>query len=183
MTYALPGGLQPSRRSYLLSLRGFSLRTCPGSSRAVVSRSVAQSARDHRSGGSPSRPRRAGVGPAGTARPAGAPTTMTCRLLHLRLRGRRSRAWPAGFGVIAGLRGGAESGAVVLTEGVLFAFAEARVRVDVRGVLDLVLGHGQHDQLLAVEPGTANRRDALPAPEQAELRADPRFPARRRATG
>src|SRR6185437_12451856 len=92
---------------------------------------------------------------------------------HLRLRGRRSRAWLAGSSVIAGMHGGAESGAVVLAEGVLFAFADARVRVDVRGVLDLVLGHGQHDQLLAVEPGTADRREALPGPEQTGLHEDP----------
>src|SRR6266516_1835883 len=72
----------------------------------------------------------------------------------------------------AGPLGGAEIAAVVLAEGVLLAFADLRVRVDVRGVFDLVLGHGQHDQL-AVEPGPVDRREALPGAEQAGLHKDP----------
>jgi len=73
----------------------------------------------------------------------------------------------------AGLPGGAELGAVVLTEGVLLAFADARIRIDVRSVLDLLLGHGQHNQLVAVETGFADRREALPGPEKAGLYKDP----------
>ena len=65
------------------------------------------------------------------------------------------------------LRGlGAEIAAVVLAESVLLAFADLRVRVDVRGVFDLVLRHGQHDQL-AVEPVPLDRREALPGAQQA----------------
>ena len=47
--------------------------------------------------------------------------------------------------VTAAPRGGAETAAVVLAEGDLLVFAEMCIRVDVRGVLDLLLGHGQHD--------------------------------------
>ena len=74
--------------------------------------------------------------------------------------------------VTAGLPGGAEVAAVVLAEGVFLALADVRVLVDVRGVLDLVLGHGQHDPL-AVQPGSVDRREALPGAEQAGLHEDP----------
>ena len=46
------------------------------------------------------------------------------------------------FRVIAGLPCGAKITAVVPAEGVLLALADVRVGVDVRGVLDLILGHG-----------------------------------------
>src|SRR5579871_4102851 len=71
-----------------------------------------------------------------------------------------------------GLLGGVEVAAVVPTERALLAFADIRVWVDVRGVLDLILGHGQHNQL-AVEPGSLDRREALPGAEQAGLPQDP----------
>src|SRR6185312_12144712 len=66
----------------------------------------------------------------------------------------------------------AEIAAIVLAEGVLLAVADVRVPVDAGGVLDLVLGHGQHDQFL-VEPGPVNRREAVPGAEQARLDQDP----------
>jgi len=168
MTYASPEELQPSTADQTVTpapSAASRYARVRGSPRSLLANPLARSARDHRSGGSPSRPRRAGVGPCWGRIPGGCAADDYASAFHLRLRGRRSRAWPAGFGAIAGLHGGAESGAVVLAEGVLFAFADARVRVDVGGVLDLVLGHGQHDQLLAVEPGTADRREALPGPE------------------
>jgi hypothetical protein len=49
--------------------------------------------------------------------------------------------FPAAFLLTAGPLGDAEVTAVVLAEGVLLAFADVRVSVDVRGVLHLVLGH------------------------------------------
>src|SRR5690348_13418386 len=77
------------------------------------------------------------------------------------------------FRVTAGLPGGAKIAAVVLAQGVLLALADVRVLVDVRGVLDLILGHGQHDQLLAVEPGSVDRRETLPGAQQAGLHENP----------
>src|SRR5690348_5794144 len=77
------------------------------------------------------------------------------------------------FRVTAGLPGGAKIAAVVLAQGVLLALADVRVLVDVRGVLDLILGHGEHDQLLAVEPGSVDRREALPGAQQAGLHENP----------
>jgi len=73
---------------------------------------------------------------------------------------------------VSGLPGGAGAAAAVRAEGVLLAVADVRVPVDAGGVLDLVLGHGQHDQFL-VEPGPVNRREAVPGAEQARLHQDP----------
>src|SRR5215831_17352766 len=72
----------------------------------------------------------------------------------------------------AGLLGGAESAAVILAQRFLLAVAELLAAIDVRGVLDLVLGHGQHDQL-AVELRSADRRVALPGAKQAGLYQHP----------
>src|ERR1700746_128705 len=73
---------------------------------------------------------------------------------------------------VSGLSGSAEVAAVILAEGVLLAVAEVGVPVDAVCVLDLVLGHGQHDQFL-VEPGPVNRGKAVLRAEQAGLHQDP----------
>ena len=62
----------------------------------------------------------------------------------------------------------------MLAEGVLLAFTELRVPVDVRRVFDLVLGNGQHDPL-AVAPGSVDRRKALPGAKQAGLHENPQW--------
>src|SRR6266516_6427197 len=72
----------------------------------------------------------------------------------------------------AGLLGGAESAAVILAQRFLLAVAELLAAFDVRGVLDLVLGHGQHGQL-TVELRSADRREALPGAKQAGLYQHP----------
>src|SRR5215472_12247059 len=72
----------------------------------------------------------------------------------------------------AGLLGAAEVAAVVLAQRFLLAVAELLAAFDVRGVLDLVLGHGKHDQF-AVEPRSADRREALPGAKQAGLYQHP----------
>jgi hypothetical protein len=72
----------------------------------------------------------------------------------------------------AGLLGGAGVAAVILAQRFLLAVAEPLAAVDVRGVLDLVLGHGQHYQL-TVELRSADRREALPGAKQAGLYQHP----------
>src|SRR5207248_6350937 len=78
------------------------------------------------------------------------------------------------FLVTAGRCGGAEVAAVVLAEGVLLALAELLVPVDIRGALDLVLGHGKYDPL-AVELGSVDRREAMPGTEQAGFHENPQW--------
>src|SRR5690242_8388527 len=76
------------------------------------------------------------------------------------------------FQLTGGLADGAESAAVILAQLFLLAVAELLAAFDVRGPLDLVLGHGQHDQL-AVELRSADRRVALPGAKQAGLYQHP----------
>jgi len=177
MTYALRGGLEPSTAVQTVTTalpasasRSARVRGSPG---PLLANPLAQSVRDHRSGASPSRQRRARSTPAGAARPAGARPSITCRLSTCAFLTADLVSCLLAFRMTPGLPGGAELGAVALAKSVLLAFADARIRVDVRSVLNLVLGHGKHDQLLTVEPGSADRREALPGPEQAGLHEDP----------
>src|SRR6202012_6254320 len=62
--------------------------------------------------------------------------------------------------------------AVVLIQGVLLAAADVLVVVDVGGVLDRVLRHGQPD-VVAVELRSGDGREALPGAEQAGVHRDP----------
>jgi hypothetical protein len=75
--------------------------------------------------------------------------------------------WPPGSS--GNGAGGAKITAVVLRPGVVLAFADVRVGVDVRGVLDLIHGHGQYDQLLAVQPESVDRCESLPGAHQARV--------------
>src|SRR5215831_18792688 len=81
------------------------------------------------------------------------------------------RNWP-GCLLPAGLLGGAELATVILAQRFLLAVAEVLAAFDVRGVLDLVLGHGKHDEF-AVELRSADRREAVPGAEQAGLYQHP----------
>src|SRR5581483_333629 len=67
---------------------------------------------------------------------------------------------------------GAEITAVVAAQGILFAFADVGVPVDVGGVLDLLLGYGKHD-LFPIHPGSVDRREAVPGAKQTGLDQDP----------
>jgi hypothetical protein len=51
----------------------------------------------------------------------------------------------------------------MLIESVLLPLIDPPVIVNIRRVLNQVLRHRQHD-LVAVEPGTVDRREALPVP-------------------
>jgi hypothetical protein len=138
------------------------VRCSPG---PLLANPLAQSVRDHSSSTSPSRRRRARSALRGRT-PGGRAADDYVSAFHLRAsQGAGLVSGLPALGIVARLPAGAKSGAVVLTEGVHFAVADARVRVDVRGVLNLILGHGQHDQLVAVEAGSADRREALPGPE------------------
>src|SRR5690348_10665192 len=102
-----------------------------------------------------------GAGQGGCSSPGPAPEWM-----------QRELPRAACFLLTAGLVAGAESAAVMLAQRFLLAVAELLAAFDVRGVLDLVLGHGQHDQL-TVELRSADRRVALPGAKQAGLYQHP----------
>src|SRR5215469_3166820 len=76
----------------------------------------------------------------------------------------------------AGLLGGAELAAVILAQRFLPTVAELLAAFDVTGVLDLVLGHGKHDEL-AVELRSADLCEAVPGAKHAGLYQHPLWPA------